>query len=203
MGIGSFLRPEWKKFILPIVFIILFIVMISSFYYTASVLDKYGCEVASLYERLDTYREQNDTSGITQTVDALESLSQNYKNDMKITEGVGPVLSIVLAIDPIVPVPCEFMVSGLTLTPCQFYASEETYNCMKGSIGGTISVFAEPEIKEYKGVSVATLGLNVLLLFVEGYLISAVVLFIYRKIRSRGNKTAVLQPPVPKASRAS
>lgn len=203
MRVKEFLKPEWKKFVLPVVFIVFFLIIVGSFYYIGSVLDKYGCQTASLITEASEYGSENELK-FNQTFEELGLISQNMQTDLEAVETLFPILNFFLIIDPIFPVPCTFMAGFMHVTGlCEYYISEETYNCF-GTVNPDFSSFFEgPKIKEYQPASLTAFGLNILLLFVEGYLISAVVLFIYRKIRGRGSKTAVLQPPIPKASRIS
>ena len=180
----DFLKPEWKKFILPIILIILFFVVINAFYTSGSVMDKYGCEAVSLIQEQQANIKQNNTLAINQTVSRMRFLSQNIQNDMRQIQNIEPIFNFVKTIDPFIPVPCEAMQGNV----CEFYINKDTYNCfinLKSEKTTGINILAEPEINEYRVVSLPYLGLNVLLVFIEGYLISLIILFVYQKIKKK------------------
>lgn len=192
MSVKEFLKPEWKKFILPIVLTIIFFFTTSVFYSLGSIMDKYGCEMVLLIEEQLTNMEKNDTLAFNQTAEKGRLLFQNMQTDTEQIqvhfESIEPVIHSISTIDPIFPVPCE-TISEIQGNVCEFYMSEETYNCFESFVsedsGVMMDIFGETEKIEYKKASAITLGLNVLLLFVEGYLISSAILFIYRKIRKK------------------
>ena len=177
MSIKELLKPEWKKFILPVAFIILFFVAINSFYYVGSSFDKYGCDQVSLSKELQSNLRENNTLAYNQTWNKLRSLSENWSYEIMHTRNVRIISDFVKMIDPIIPVPCEFGVGAGVI--CEIYMNEETYNCFNSQGDATMFPF-EPK---YKKASAVTFGFNVLLLFAEGYLISSVVLFAYREMR--------------------
>jgi len=176
--VKEFFGVEWKKFILPVLLIILFVVVINSFYSLGSVMDKYGCEMVSLVREQITNVKQNNTFAINQTANKMKSLSENIQKDMKKFQNIEPVFNFLKMLDPIIPVPCEFMDGNF----CRFYINESTYNCLTSLKTNEGTGLTQPKIVEYKRASIITFGLNGLLLFTEGYLISSLILFIYRKI---------------------
>lgn len=188
MSIKEFIKPEWKKFILPIVFIIFFLILINTFYFWGSVVDKYGCELISLEEEYIINIKQNNTLTINQSINKIESLPSAYQ--------IYPIFIFLQTIDPIIPVPCGFFIRGNII--CEYYITEDTYSCIKnkgleiektlGSLGSLIFKLSFPMFNvtsEYKKASIITQTLNILLLFIEGYLISSVILFAYRRLRKR------------------
>jgi hypothetical protein len=187
----EFLRLDWKKFILPVIFIILFAIVINSFYLLGSVLDKYTCESVSLAKELQNYREQNDTLAIGQFISKNEPFFQNMQNEYEhLAKAIGtmqPIINFVKIMDPVIPMPCE----GTEGYYCEFYSGKDTYNCFQNVVSGdwlNENVFGSlfhTEIKEYKKASFVTFGLNTLLLFIEGYLVSCFIFWIYYKIKKK------------------
>src|SRR3989338_5248858 len=57
--IRHFLKPHWKKFILPLIFGILFLILVSNFQALGAFLDKYTCESEVLYSQLDQNKREN------------------------------------------------------------------------------------------------------------------------------------------------
>ncbi len=177
MGIKEFLKPEWKKFVLPVIFVTLFLVAINAFYSYGSVIDKHGCETISLYKELQDNINKNDTVVINQTMAKWLAMSQNMERDILRFEVIVPVFTFLNTIDPVFTLPCEVIGSN-----CEFYINEDTYKCFFGmKDNNTFLSLAEPP--EYKKASIATFSLNILILFAEGYLLSAVVLFGWRRTK--------------------
>src|SRR3989338_8083894 len=58
--IRHFLKPHWKKFILPLIFGILFLILVSNFQALGAFLDKYTCESEVLYSQLDQNKRENN-----------------------------------------------------------------------------------------------------------------------------------------------
>jgi hypothetical protein len=188
MGIKSFLKPDWKKFILPAVFIALFLVLLNSFYNMGHIGDKYMCDVYSAGKQLQIYREQNNTFGFDQTEQRLLSISISIQKESESFKPIWfkPVWDFTTLVSPIVPAPCEFLGS---YNVCEFYINETTYTCMVGQHLPLPVVYVSSILEsgqyEYNRASALMPALNILLLFAEGYLISCAVLFGYEKIRKK------------------
>jgi hypothetical protein len=189
----EFLKPRWEKFILPILFIIIFLFVINFFFSFGSTLDKYTCQIISLAKDLQTLGEKNQTLAFNNTLNEFMSLFQNMQNDMNQTEQehIEPLFNFIKVIDPVIPVPCEGM-SDYTCQyypchTCQYYISKETYNCIINIMNGNFSWIGQSTITEYKKVSFITIGLNALVLFAEGYLLSCLIVFGYSKFKKKSN----------------
>ncbi|MCD6215533.1 MAG: hypothetical protein B6U68_01965 [Candidatus Aenigmarchaeota archaeon ex4484_14] len=186
MCFKELLRPEWKKFILPIIFVILFLFTVSTFYSVASVMDKYVCDIASLFQQQEDSFKQKDMTALNQTVEKMDSLREEMTNELKnidkLEEPISLSLRAIISIDPFFPTSCSYVTTDF----CKFYISEKTYNCSRDIASKSFRLLPiELKLKEYQRVSLAILGLHGLILFLEGYLISAVVLFSYRKLRKK------------------
>lgn len=198
MDIREVLEPEWKKFILPLVLIILFSFVINTFYSISSITNKYGCEIVSLVQEQNDNIKQNNTLAFNETVKKSISLIQRMQNDADYLElnknekknkvFFEPVYSFLNVIDPALPVPCELQNTRF----CEYYVNKQTYDCTIRMIGqnetGGLNqavIFEKIPMKDYTKSSIINLGSNVLLLFVEGYLVSSLILFAYRKIRKK------------------
>lgn len=192
MCFKELLRPEWKKFVLPIIFIILFLFTISTFYSVASVMDKYVCSLTDLIKEQHTAFENNDTVTINETQKKINETFQVIGPEFKQLEDFWPVVEFIKFINPITPIPCELSLSDF----CMFYTNEDTYNCFKSTEPPTSLSIIELEVKPYKKVSISAFALSIMILFLEGYLISAVVLFSWRKLRKKMRKASIRRPTV-------
>lgn len=188
MNIKEFLKPEWKKFILPIVFILLFLVVVNFFYYSiVPTFYEYHCKIAYLDKKMELATEQNDTLAIKQLLEDMLYLQEDTFRSMREPASVFYFCSALFigAINPI-SMPCEMIYDYVPADFCEFYMREDTYNCLK-----TLNVTTIPKTisdRVYKKASITQFVLNVLILFVEGYLISSVILFFYRRVKRRRKK---------------
>ncbi|MCD6226357.1 MAG: hypothetical protein J7J93_00990 [Candidatus Aenigmarchaeota archaeon] len=194
MNWEEFLRPEWKKIILPAIFILIFIILIKISYDAASLSDKYLCDIFSLVKQIHVCIEQNNTECFEESQIILENLSNNFMNDLernrllKNEKIFFNVFMNMKKINPLLPFPCEH---NMDVKYCRFYISKETYDCYanftipENIIFHIIFGFYKKEMREYKKVSFFDISLNTLILFIEGYLISCLILFCYRKIIRR------------------
>lgn len=186
MNWKEFLRPEWKKFILPIILIAIFIFVINYLFFLGSTFDKYICQLTSLVNNLQTLRENNQTLAYNQTLDEARSLVKSLQNDVTSRGGNTKLfldsVKTIKTIDPFVPVPCEIMPSHL----CQYYLNKESYDCIiNANVSSPFIILGTPNIPEYNKVSFITIGLNILFLFVEGYLISCLIALGYNKFKKK------------------
>ncbi len=211
MKIKEFLKPELKKIILPLALIFFFSIIISNFYHYGHVEDKYDCELISLgneYHLLQDKRQENikknDTIAINQSTNDMKVTLQKLSNNLqKMSEekysliinikDIKPVVWLIKSLDPILPVSCSLTVDDFCEDPtnschesimspidnCRHYYSKNTHDCLYSN--ADFVLFAE----EYRKISINILILNIILLFIEGYLISSMVLFAYRKVKNK------------------
>jgi len=195
MNWKEFLKPEWKKIILPSILILIFIILIKFSYDTASLFDKYLCEIFSVAKQKQVYIEQNNTKALEDIEIRLENLSNNFRIEVEKNrllkladeEFFFHAFMNMKKINPLLPFPCEHNIVDLRYKHCRFYINEETYDCLANftSPKNIIFGFYKKEMREYKKVSFFDISLNILILFIEGYLISCLILFCYRKIIRR------------------
>lgn len=200
--IKEFLKFEKKKLILPVILILPFFVLVNSFYTLSSVQDEYLCESTYLNEELIIYYNQNNTLAYNQTVEKLDNIRENmaefeksniYLRDKKIIERLFFPMN---KINPLFPVPCEWGISPVYgRQTCVYYLNEKSYNCLKEFLSflnqnedpytSTYTSILSTSLPDYKQISAFILTLNILVLFVEGYLISCLILFIHRTIKNK------------------
>jgi len=189
----EFLKPDWGKFIIPLIFIIIFSTFVSWFFAVTKIIDKYGCEMTSLYGELKTNREQffktNDSFALNETIDKIKYL-QNQMNEeidssvflFKDMDDVKTIYDFIVKIDPLFPVSCEF--SGEK--NCRHYTSEETFQCfnkLQETERGIISDLIT--FQSYKKLSIFDVLINILILFFEGYFLSCFIIWVYDKVKKR------------------
>jgi len=192
------LKPDWKKFIIPLILFFTFLMLVKSFFDVASVIDKNACKILSLLQEANSKIEENDIKTINKTYYNLVAISKNITRETKKLESFTIFLEIFKKIDPLFPFPCEFVI----FSDCRFYINENTYKCLTkdleteelqpknyvvvdNDIINFFLILSEIENKEYKKASADIILINILLLFLEGYLISIFIILIYRKIRKR------------------
>ena len=187
-----FLKPHWKKFILPIIFVILFLVLVGNFQALGTFLDKYTCDSEALYTQLDQHRRANNTEGINATTNQIKGLIQKMQQDAPQSNLI-PIISLytIGVINPLIPFPC-LMISGESGF-CQFYVNQTTHACMVQSINNTkIEDFNNTalqnirfETKPYTPISTPIFAVNIIVLIVEGYLISVLIQIVYTKQKNK------------------
>ncbi|MBI4163824.1 MAG: hypothetical protein HY512_03100 [Candidatus Aenigmarchaeota archaeon] len=187
-----FFKPTWKKFIIPLVLILLLLVLVSNFNAIGTFLDKYSCESEALYSEYDQYKKTNNTEGLNQTEVQIKELGQRMVRDAP-QGGIVPIISLytVGVIDPLVPFPC-LMIEGESPF-CQFYVNETTHACMVKSIENTkLEDFNNTALRDIKfsirpyiNPSATILIVNIIVLIIEGYLISVLIQFIYTKQKNK------------------
>ncbi|HLD57523.1 MAG TPA: hypothetical protein VJA47_04405 [archaeon] len=190
--IRHFLKPHWKKFILPLIFGILFLILVSNFQALGAFLDKYTCESEVLYSQLDQNKRENNTEGANATLEQIKNLVNRMQQDAP-QGSIVPVISLytIGVIDPMIPFPC-LMIQGESGF-CQFYVNETTHACMVKSINNTkIEDFNNTalqnirfETRLYIPISTPIFIVNILILIVEGYLISVLIQIVYTRQKNK------------------
>jgi hypothetical protein len=210
MNLHDFFKPEWKKLLLPVLMVIVFLFTIWRIYNYTAIMDDNICD---LYRFLDVtlaiYKGDfveidNETvilnkTNQTITQQQMDEWEEQYERSASLAEDLGDdyrntrILSAVFMFtDPFFPKPCEY---GPTFRPayfpetsCYWYISEEAYDCYaqffsvyaEGS-----SVYAElTGMDGYNPVTTLTISGNVIFIFLEWYVFSSVVLGAFRKIAS-------------------
>jgi len=190
----EFLKLDWKKFVIPSILIIVFMIFISWFFAVSKPLEKHGCEMIELYNRLANYRERNDTLGMNKTITELESLRNQIREEIdsstflfKDIDDVRVIYDFIIKIDPAFPTPCSIS----TTKNCRYFISKSTYDCMiesyrKGEATESLFGLIEPqELPPYNKLSTLDLSLNIVILFSEGYLFSCLISWIYNKVKKK------------------
>jgi len=172
---GDFLKLDWKKFILPIILIIIFLVVINALRASGSIEDKYDCQVVTLIQKNVANINSNDTVAISQVNSEMKLLSQDKQKEIKPLQYSNSISAFVKIIDPIIPLPCEELGKS---NICKFYINKDTYDCIK-NIDFSGNVFSQPKMSVYKPLSLWIVILNVLILFIEGYFVSSIIFFFY------------------------
>ncbi len=193
MNWKEFLRLEWKKIIIPVIFIVLFLNIINTLHSFGLIEDKYACDISRGIRDIKEFRKRNDTSPVNTTINRLENLSESMTDE--IVAIVNELLylpaiysfAFIRVIDPFFPTSCEFYAGIGNYEFCQYYMSEETYDCIINALPGPNTFIGvdlwRDEFKSYTELGVPVLLFNIIFLFIEGYIISCLIVFIYRKIR--------------------
>lgn len=196
------LRMEWQKLFLPIVLMASFLFLVYLTYDELAFIDENACEIMDIFEFLiaagqgDLVLLDNETLYHNMT-NTTYTQAQFERWDMLINEteylvggpslNPGPLIFLFGLIDPIYPKPCEL--SGAD-SGCYWYISEDAYDCM-----GRESVYTEAgdgffvlygfmgygDIPAYRSLDIGEIALNLVFLFIEGYLVSALLLYGYRR----------------------
>jgi hypothetical protein len=173
---ARFLKFEWKKFILPLILIILFAYQTYVFYSIGSLMDKSICQITNIQETARNYIKQNNTEMLDELTIERGLKMKELQEDINNAMGIKAIFYITTAIDPFFPVSCEITFKNY----CRHYVSQETYNCAYNFATDLSSLLERPE---YKPVSSWLLILHFILFFILGYFISAVILWVFRNVK--------------------
>ena len=133
-----------------------------------SVLNTYGCERAALIQKYQENNEESVKEEITESNRKMQrDIEQNWGRKLFTKVAIG--FEIIKYIDPIFPTPGTCTSEKYS---CLDYISEETHVCMN-------SILAADERKEYNPPTFGLFISNILLLFLEGYIVSIISAFIY------------------------
>jgi hypothetical protein len=187
----SFIEFEWKKIVLPIILIILFTYQIFVFYSVSNVVEDYLCDANEVLQNIETFREQNNIEQLNKTILEWQPKAEKFEKDLEKSLGSETIFMVSQTINPFFPFPCE-------LSPknhCRYYISKKSFDCMYDvdSSSGFDPLF-EVSKPEYKKVSVFLLIFHLAIIFIIGYLISAIIIFIFRNIGIKRNSN----PPTPR-----
>ena len=179
-GIG-FLDFEWKKIILPIIILILFIYQVYIFYSIGNVFNRDICNLTNYAKDAIKYRQQNNTEMLKKIFLEYKPLEDKFKIDIEKIAWSETVFYTITKIDHFFPVPCEIPSQNY----CKNYINKESFDCLdnlKSNSELTSSMFNYQESK-YNPISIWLLILHFILLFVIMYLISAIILWIFRNVK--------------------
>jgi len=176
----KFFDFEWKKIILPVILILLFIFLLINFYNFGHSLDKYICQLRPILEEQSVAHHNNDSLALNQSYNKWINLSNNLKKELAFFTKITPVTNIFSFIDPFIPIPCEESESNF----CRFYMGKESYICAKELIEPSTGI-VETKLGEYQISSIGIILLNILYLLVIGYLFSCLVLYVCRRLKKK------------------
>ena len=179
---GSFLGFEWKKTILPIIIIILLGYQTYVYYSLSKINQDIACDLYTFQKNMDIYKKQNNTELLTQTLNEWSPKSDKFQKELNKNKGNEIILIISQKIDPFFPAPCEIVSSKY----CRYYMNKESYDCMKNMMNLILenSIF-DTKTPEYKQVSFLIIALHFVLLSVLSYLISSIILLLFRNVKIR------------------
>lgn len=191
----GFFHLEWKKLILPLILVLLLGYQVFVLFSAARVMDNSICTLVSYSNRMETLRQNGNQDLLNKTALELLPKIQGYHQELERIYAGQSILSISKTIDPLFPFPCGSNLNNY----CGDYINESTFNCINSQSPDflVISLFGKPEKISYSPVSIFSIIINFLGVFMVGYLISAILLFIFRKFQRK--KEPEMYPPQQKS----
>lgn len=177
------LKPSLSNMILPLILIVMYIIVSNYMYSYSGIGDKYMCDIIELGEKTKEYGLQNN-SLYNQTRDEMLKMSDEWQSKMPDSSGVFIFMGGFLEnINPFFPTPC-------TMTDnknyCRYYISRKSYDCIKNiEPSGVLT----PDIKPYKKVNIFHHLFAMSILFLEGYIVSVLLVLLYNIIKNRSKKS--------------
>ena len=153
-----------------------------------AVFDKYTCQITDLSKQYIIADKENKTDAIKKINETSETITKGMIEELNKIQAIGIRESafILSTIDPLTPLPCELSQSPF----CSTYINKKSYGCLadlanfsKGNIQNR-TIAENIKIREYSEPTVPIIY-NSIILFAEGYLISAVLLGLYRKSKAK------------------
>ena len=197
MDIKEFLKPDWKKLILPFILIILYIYIVAFSSRVGQLMDTYMCDSFSLNRKITEAYQNNETDKIDQYKEEMNYLSGKMRtaSENLDIDNIVVIYNFMKFINPVMPLPCELESTNF----CAHYASKETYDCfvdfedyLKGpSASVTAGLLSPTAMVEYRKSTFFTHVFSIIVLIIEGYLVSALVVFLYKKIKNRTSEKEV------------
>ena len=197
-------RFEWKKVVLPIIFLILFSVTIHDFYVRGQIFDEYGCESVNLSFRLTTLIYENASQELINQITERANLIQNQREQEILErswilpklppESQEEFIAIQEVLNPIFP---SSVFYPSRHKPQFWYSSEKPYRCLIdvmekiSEMSGENKTIMPEGLQTYRNVTPSLIVLNIIFIFVEWYIISSIIIFGVRKLLGlvkRGNK---------------
>lgn len=178
--VKEFFKPELKKFIIPLIFFVIFVLLLNTFYSFGKFTDEITCEMSQNVIKVEEYRRNNDTESLQKMEAVFEGYNKNTDfNSIRETIQISyPFIKFLSIMDPFLPVPCELIADK----NCRYYSSRQSYDCLtrmqeETGLNSIISV----ESKQYTKISVLNIIINSIILIIVGYIISSIMLFTLRK----------------------
>lgn len=183
IDIKEFLKPEISKFIVPIILLLAFTFFVYSFDNILKKIETLPCESLTLMKELDAARKNNDTEKITEVGQKETKLMEKYNlENFKLPFSQGNIFyKLITKIDLMFPLPCEI----LPEKNCKNYNNKESFECTIES--RKYNPFSEIDIIEvqnnYNPLTIFDIIINIFVLFFEGYLLSCLIIWFYRKVK--------------------
>jgi hypothetical protein len=183
----EFLKFDWRKLILPAVFIALFVLTLNVFFSYGHLMDNFVCRFSTLVNKLSSDLSRNDTTSANQTIDSLRSLTGEISPTLNnLNSGINLFAPLIVEkLNPLSPTPCEFARNFNSEYFCANYVSIQTFACEKNLSQPFLLSIVQYNPVEYRQVSYLVIGLNLLFLFIEGYLISCLIISGYDFLKFR------------------
>ena len=174
-GMKHILSLEWKKFVLPIILLVMFAYSISSFFVVGAILDNHTPEIVLfLTDLVEETDEQNLTIG--EVVKKVQDFFEPISNELEQFRSTVGITALLKTIDPLLPVPCELSDSPY----CRYYMSKEFYDGLYSAQVTRVLLVTTVPPDKFVQTSAGDYTLNAVILIIEGYIISAIILGIYR-----------------------
>lgn len=194
--INDFLKIEFKKFILPVFLIILFIYQTHVYFSIGNFGDETYCYMIEQRELMESYSQNNNYALLGKAINETEIKINQLGEDFNVNVVEKPAFNFISSISkiyPIFPVSCEIEVNPVK--HCRYYFSKESYDCtlelytiMSGGDSDLMKSMFKSNFPDYKKISMLLILIHFILIFIWGYLLSAILLFAFRKIKRKIRK---------------
>jgi hypothetical protein len=195
--IEHFLHPTKAKLVLPLIIIAMLVLHFSINIYHLPAVGDNLCSSVKISEEIDQVGKQSQVGSSLQSKLLLlekrssgiqKSLIDKYKT--VITINFPLTFSKVYALDPFFSLPCETL-SFYPSNNCRYYMSETDFECINSTkvVDSNIKVLFKKGVPEYKAISGWSVFINTAIIFLEVYLISCFIVFLYVSMKNKLSRT--------------
>jgi len=193
--VKHFFGFHWTKLIIPLILIMGFLISFGMFSSIGNNQDKIICPMKSIIEESIELHNTKDTLSKEQLEKRIELLETRGEKIKESTDNyleakiqlTGRLSHFYMKINPFFPVSCEQQEDNSPRS-CRFYINKRSYNCIlntKVEMSFLINLFEikSPQLIPYKTISFFDVMLNIVYLFVVGYILSCFVGVIIRLVK--------------------
>lgn len=188
----EFFKFSNKKLIIPLILVIFLFSVFTSTIILNNQVNNYSCQIYNLNAKLEsatTLGNQEQINNAKADIEVLQDEVNSVIEDKKPTLIYAFVTNRYLTTYfPFYPVDCGLAADNKL---CNYYFSEESYQCVKGILNSSensLASLVSEKIPEYKKFSYLQFTISIIAFIIIGYLLSCIISLIYKKSKKLKSK---------------
>jgi hypothetical protein len=180
----EFLRFEEDKLILPIILLVITGIVLLNSFQMGEVYDNSMCDFSKNVKTIMVSSQTGDLESYNRAILNLKKFDP-MNEQIQYLRSFEFLHKAVKDMNPLFPVSCEISQYNYPLYDCSYYMKKETYECIKQN-QMNISYLSDYSIRDsiYREPEAYIILASGIILFLEGYLISCAIIYIYRKSKN-------------------